>query len=424
MATQLFVLFLILITPTPAFAYLDPGTGNMLLSMIIAFVATGLYASKNFIFKFRYYIGVLFGKKVKQKNKFGLVFYNEGSQYCSTFYPVLKNLKKLNVEFSYLYSNKDDYIVSEIEGINSHYIGRGNKAFLYLNSLNATMCVMTTPGLDVLQIKRSRGVKHYCHINHSAAGVAGYKVFSLDYFDSVFVQCEHDKVFIKKLESKRKTHKKDIRIIGTPYMDLQLEKIQNIDSKKTGLKTILISPSWGEHGLLAKYGEDILGTILQNCDYEIIVRPHPQSVKYEKSIVENLQTKFEKYSNLVWDLKHDGLESMVKSDCMISDFSGIILDYKFLFEKPVISIPSFKSYDGLDYISKDKQFWYIRLYHDITYTLEKSDITNLHHILDKVLQQQSVKNINEIKKIYSPYFGDSSTKTVKAITDIYNSLDS
>lgn len=57
--------------------------------------------------------------------------------------------------------------------------------------LEADVCVLTTPGLDVLQIHRSPGVRHYAHLVHSATDMAIYKLFSFDWFDSVLCSGPH-----------------------------------------------------------------------------------------------------------------------------------------------------------------------------------------------------------------------------------------
>ena len=46
-------IILILGTATPAYAYLDPGTGGMLLSMIVGLVATAWFAFKGFFYKIK-----------------------------------------------------------------------------------------------------------------------------------------------------------------------------------------------------------------------------------------------------------------------------------------------------------------------------------------------------------------------------------
>lgn len=51
MLTLLTLLFSL--TVTPAYAYLDPGTGSMVVSIIIAIVATGIYMSKDFFYSLK-----------------------------------------------------------------------------------------------------------------------------------------------------------------------------------------------------------------------------------------------------------------------------------------------------------------------------------------------------------------------------------
>ena len=184
---------------TNAYAYLDPGTGSMLLSSIFSLFAVAMFSVKNALYKIVRFIGVLFGKQVKQEKKYGLVVYNEGEQYFSTFFPVLRELVSKGVDFTYIYSDPNDSMLSALSGIDAIYIGKGNKAFFFLNRLEAQMVVSTTPGLDVLQIKKSKGVKHYCHLHHASRGAAIYKVFSFDYYDSNLLACAADEQFFTEL---------------------------------------------------------------------------------------------------------------------------------------------------------------------------------------------------------------------------------
>ncbi len=98
------------------------------------------------------------------------------------------------------------------------YIGEGNKAYNLLNRLRADILVLTTPGLDVLHIKRNRGVAHYCHIVHSLSPMT-YRVFGVDYFNSVLVANEVQEDFIRDIESAHNVKRKHIAITGSTYLD-------------------------------------------------------------------------------------------------------------------------------------------------------------------------------------------------------------
>jgi len=64
-----FYFIVLLISATPVQAYLDPGTGSMLLSTLIALIATLIYSTKSFIFKIKSLIARLFGMKIKKNTK-------------------------------------------------------------------------------------------------------------------------------------------------------------------------------------------------------------------------------------------------------------------------------------------------------------------------------------------------------------------
>ena len=157
-----------------------------------------------------------------------IVFYSEGKQYYFTFKPILDALDSLKHPYTYLTSGEDDPALAR-EGSQSFgtftYIGEGNKAYIKLNTLRADICVLTTPGLNVLQIKRSRGVRHYCHIVHSLTPMT-YRAFGLDYFDSVLVANEIQKDFVREVEAAHDVKRKYIGVVGSTYLD-ELSKLRN-----------------------------------------------------------------------------------------------------------------------------------------------------------------------------------------------------
>jgi len=273
MMNKLFILIFILLTPL--FSYLDPGTGSMLLSSIVALIATMVYSAKNFFYNINSFISKIFNRNI-HKNKSSIVVYNEGNQYFSTFYPILSEMTKRNIEFMYLYSNDDDFIIKSIDGINCHCIGVSNKAFLYLNTLEADICILTTPNLDIFQIKKSAGVKHYMHLHHATSGTAGYKVFGTDCFDSVLVPNRKDKELIRGLEKERNIPKKIIEIVGTAYLDYFSQEIKKITVHKNDNINILISPTWGKHGLLYKYGVKLLSNLTKYKSFNFSIANLPQ----------------------------------------------------------------------------------------------------------------------------------------------------
>ena len=76
------------------------------------------------------------------------------------------------------------------------------------------------PGLDVLQIRRSKGVKHYVHLVHAITDIGTYKQFSFDYFDTILTSGEYQIRALRELEKLRGTKEKNLVRTGCTYMDL------------------------------------------------------------------------------------------------------------------------------------------------------------------------------------------------------------
>ncbi|HQN74148.1 MAG TPA: CDP-glycerol--glycerophosphate glycerophosphotransferase, partial [bacterium] len=139
-------LLFMFILPLPLFAYLDPGSGSMLFSAVVGIVATLFFVIKGVFFKIidlpAYFSGVSRGKRAKHS----IVFYSEGPQYWNIFLPVIKELNERNVKCTYLSSKENDPGLScGFSNVDTKFIGEGNKAFFYLNTLSADVCIMTTP---------------------------------------------------------------------------------------------------------------------------------------------------------------------------------------------------------------------------------------------------------------------------------------
>jgi len=314
--------------------YIDPGTGSMLFSVIIGLTSALYFIGKAFIIKFKF---IFTGRGTKtEKALYPLVIYSEGNQYWTTFKPILDALENREIATVFYTSDKDDpALTTPYTFIQSEFIGEGNKAYTRLNFLEADVCLMTTPGLDVYQLKRSKGVKHYSHILHAPTDATTYRLFGLDYFDSVLLTGDYQKEHLQLLETQRAIDEKELVTVGCPYLDFAQETITSMNILENDSFTILVAPSWGESSLLHVYGTQLLDKLI-DTGFHIIVRPHPQSKIVDKELLKNIDTRYKSHENFEWDLSSDNTLSMAKSHIMISDFSGILFDYVFLFNKPIM----------------------------------------------------------------------------------------
>ncbi|MCP4298502.1 MAG: CDP-glycerol--glycerophosphate glycerophosphotransferase [Proteobacteria bacterium] len=423
--TILPILILILI-PTPAYAYLDPGTGSMLVSAIIGIIASLFFSLKKFYYSFSSNLLLVLGMKLKgRKEPIPLVFYSEGKQYWNTFKPVILELIDDQKSCTYFTQDPDDPgLLLSSPFYSSEFIGQGNKGFLRMNFLEASVCVMTTAGLDVLQIKRSKGVGHYVHLIHAPMDIGKYKLFSFDYFDSVFVSGDHQERSIRSLEKTRCTDAKEIYNIGCVYYDEMVKTLEESKPGPAGSKlTVLVAPTWGKNGLLSKYGTQFLKS-LSNSDYRIIIKPHPQSFISEKKMLEEAMSSLEGTDNIEWNSKANGFKVMSEADILVSDISGIIFDFAFLFKKPVVTFKFPLEKRGIEASDLPYDIWELGILDTIGRQVSESDIANFDTIIAELLdsrnQDNEIESLRE-KSIYN--FGNSAPAAARQLNDIVQSVE-
>ncbi|MCL1932152.1 MAG: CDP-glycerol glycerophosphotransferase family protein [Treponema sp.] len=364
--------------------YIDPGTGSALFSILIGVAATAYFLGRALFIKLKV---VFSGGRVSTfstvENPY--VIYNEGSQYSNVFKSVLDEFEARGINMLYLSSDKSDPLLNETHRfVRKEFIGEENKAFLRLNMLKANVVLMTTPGLDVYQLKRSKGVRHYAHVLHAPSDAVMYRLFGIDYFDSILLTGDYQANDIRVLEQKRSLNAKTLITVGCTYLDVFAEKIKQIPKEENRPFTVLVSPSWGPSAILSRFGEKLLEPLIKT-GFRIIVRPHPQSKKSETGILEKLEIKYKASANLIWDYERENIYSLAKSDVMISDFSGIIFDYVFLFDKPVLYVMQgfdLRPYDADD-LGEDaaEKLWQFKVLKEIGIPLKEEDFASIDDII-------------------------------------------
>ena len=417
MILSIIVLFIII--QSSLFCYIDPGTGSLLFSALFGIIGTLFFLSKALLIKLKTFS---FADEINKKeniSKAKIIIYGEDKRYYNVFKPIIEELINLEIPTIYYSSSYDDKIFEiKSDFLKSEFIGTGNKAYAKLNFIEADICLMTTPNLDVFQLKRSKGVKKYVHITHSSAETSTYCLYSLDFFDAVFLNGEHQIRDIRELENKRNTIIKDLYVVGNPYLDELSKMEETITKENNNKKTILIAPSWGMNCLFRRFGEKLLDNIV-NSDYNIIIRPHPQSLISDKDIIDKFQNRYKDKNNVEWDFNRVNIYSLSKADIMISDFSGVIFDYAFLFEKPVI-IPSF-TFDkrGTDAIEIDEEVWTFETIPKISFKLDENNFSNISQIIEDSINNETLKNnILKAKEEAYMYEGQASKRAAQFLNDM------
>jgi hypothetical protein len=386
---------------TGSLLYIDPGTGSMLFSILIGAAATLYFLARAVIIKAK----VLFAggrAAVHAGVSHPYVVYSEGRQYWNVFKPVIDEFERRGIDLLYLSSQEDDPVFfHKYHFIKSEFIGEGNRAFARLNLLSAGVVLMTTPGLDVYQLKRSKTVRHYAHILHAPSDAVMYRMFGIDYFDSILLTGDYQAKDIRTLEELRGLPEKQLVTVGCTYLDVYAGAIKQIPAENDHPFTVLVSPSWGPSALLSRYGRILLDPLVRT-GWRIIIRPHPQSKKSEAPVLESLTEKYKDAANVQWDYERENIYSLAKADMMISDFSGVIFDYLFLFDKPLMYVKQgldLRPYDADDLgDNAGDELWQFRTLREAGIELTESSFDSIADMIRNACDSGELKKARQKAK--------------------------
>ena len=364
--------------------YIDPGTGSMLFTILIGIIGAGIYSLRMLFIKLRF---MLSGGKVKESDKkIPFVIFSDDKRYWNIFKPICEEMSKRGREIVYMTASDDDKALEcELPNVKAVFIGKDNKAFAKLNFLNASVVLSTTPGLEVYQWNRSKQVDHYVHIAHAANDITLYRMFGIDYYDTVLLSGEYQKDQLRKLEAMRNLPEKELVTVGIPYMDVMADRLESSPALHAHERTVLLAPSWGKSAILSVYGERIFEVLLKT-GYKIIVRPHPQSFKSEVELIESLMKKYPDSDRLEWNRDTDNFDVLRRSDILISDFSGVIFDFSLIYDKPIIYTDPKFDVSLYDHWWMDEPLWTVGVLPKLGSQLTEDNMENLKELIDTCIE--------------------------------------
>lgn len=396
--------------------YIDPGTGSMLFAILIGIVGALNYVLRSTVVKVKFVLSG--GKAEANQEKIPFAVFSDNKRYWNVFEPVCREMDERGIDVSYLTASPDDPALEcGLEHVHAAFLGEGNAAFAKLNLLKATVVLSTTPGLDVYQWKRSPDVDCYVHMFHSAGEAKMYRMFGIDYYDAVLLTGAEEAKDIREMEAARNLPEKELHVCGVPYMDEMHKRLVEAGPVPAHERTVLLAPSWGKSALFGKYGGDIIGKLLAT-GYHVIVRPHPQSFTSETEMIEAIMARYPESSQLEWNRYLDNFEVLRRSDILVSDFSGVVMDFALVYDKPVIYTEAEIDKDPYDAWWFKGQTWTERTLPRIGTQLDESALDDLKGTIDRCLEDPSfAQRRQEVRDEAWQCFGHGARETVDYLVE-------
>ena len=290
------------------------------------------------------------------KEKRQITFYSEGKNYWPHLQGLLEmTLEKTDKFICYVSSSLDDPgLQVKHPRLKTFFIGFGFVRDYFFQNLDTNIMVMTMPDLNKFNIKRSNYNVNYIYVQHSLVSLHMiYRHGAFDHYDTICASGPHHVAEIKSIELKYSLPKKKIIQLGYSRLDNLIKKANNNlkskDLTKKKYKIFLIAPSWGPKGLIESGAGKNLIVQLFALGHKVILRPHPQTIKFAKDKVDEIINLYKNNPSFTFEDNNAGQESFYHSDIMVSDWSGAALEYAFALNKPIIFCDIPKKINNLNY---------------------------------------------------------------------------
>jgi len=362
-------------------------------------------------------------------NEKQIVFYSEDKNSWFIFESLIDELvDKYNVSICYVTSSKDESILkSHNSKIKTFYIGDGIARTKFFLNLKAKILVMTMPDLETFYLKRSKVYPvHYIHVFHAMVSThLVYNKGAFDHFDSIFCVGNYQINEIRSTERIYNLKPKNLIQYGYTHLDNLMKKyvlIKKYNVQKTQT-TILLAPSWGKKGLFESICEDVV-EILLISGFKVILRLHPMTQKKSKKKISQINKKFSLNKNFILEQNIPNFDSFGISDIMISDWSGVALEYAFAMEKPVLYIDVPKKIHNSNFEDIPEIPLEVSIRNKIGGIVSESDLKLLPEKINELLKNSDLIKTQIVQFRSENFFnvGDSAKIGGKQIMNILNRL--
>jgi hypothetical protein len=272
-----------------------------------------------------------------------IVFYSEGSGDWPHLGPVVECLlRDHDADVTYLSSEASDPgLLLEHARLRTFMIGSGTVRTILFARIECAHFVMTLPDLGQLWLKRSAHPVHYVYLFHSMNSThAAYRRGAFDAYDTVLCVGPYHVDEIRRTERLYDLPEKELVEHGSVKLDTVLAEVAGHAelAPTPGPPQVLVAPSWGECSLIERpMGGELLDT-LSYAGYRTVLRLHPMTVRRLPDLVSKLARRCAKDPLIELETDMNAVDSWLRSDIMISDWSGAAIEYAFALLRPVVYI--------------------------------------------------------------------------------------
>lgn len=272
-----------------------------------------------------------------------IVIYSEKSGFFKYFNDLIDGIiENSDYVIHYITSDPRDGILEKSnDRLQTYFIDDTHLIPLFMK-IDSYVMVMTTPNLQTYHLKRSILNKNveYIYIPHDPMSThMGANIGAFDNFDTILCVGQPQIDEIRETERVYNLKEKNLIPCGYGLIDQLMAQYESIEKSENDIKKVLIAPSWQEGNIMDSCVDQLLDQLLDQ-GYDITLRPHPEYVKRYamkmQSIISRYKEKFNEHFRIETDFSSN--VTIFTADIVITDWSGISLEFAYSTKKPALFI--------------------------------------------------------------------------------------
>jgi CDP-glycerol glycerophosphotransferase (TagB/SpsB family) len=164
------------------------------------------------------------------------------------------------------------------------------------------------------------------------------------------------------------------------------------------------------------FGTSLVKTVARH--YDVVVRPHPQMAQSQPGLYREVLG----LDGVTVDTARTPLAAMAAADILISDISGIMHEFAFVHEKPVLLIDHRRDIGGLEghLLGGDSELK--ELCREFIAPVPPSEVESLPRLIAAAMHRHSRRRIAEVREDVVYNFGHAAPTAARQLQEILQCL--
>lgn len=269
-----------------------------------------------------------------------IVFFAESRQDWHHLAPLVDRLTGLlGRSVCYLTSDAEDFAFArENERLRVYHVPAGWPLMLAFKALRADLLVLTMMDLGNLQLRRSAHPVHYLYVFHSLGSTHMVDCAnSYDHYDTLLCAGPHQMREIQRREEREGLPPKQLIAHGYARLEDLIARAAASTYRRGTPLSVLVAPTWGPQSLLPVCGRALIEVLLE-AGFRVIVRPHYETQRQSPEVIRAIRDRFEAHSRFEYVDRMGDVDTLLRSDVLVSDWSAMAIEYSLGLVRPVLFV--------------------------------------------------------------------------------------